>query len=84
MGRFRSDSPGAFKEELLVEVILFGERSLRRALSEYVDHFHAERNHQGKATSPMARPARRKTASRRTSSSISDIIFDRDNGLLGL
>jgi hypothetical protein len=29
-------------------VILFGERSLRRALSEYVDHFHAERNHQGK------------------------------------
>jgi hypothetical protein len=29
-------------------VILFGERSLRRALNEYVDHFHAERNHQGK------------------------------------
>jgi hypothetical protein len=26
----------------------FGERSLRRALSEYVEHFHAERNHQGK------------------------------------
>ena len=24
------------------------ERSLRRALSEYVEHFHAERNHQGK------------------------------------
>jgi hypothetical protein len=24
------------------------ERSLRRALSNYVDHFHAERNHQGK------------------------------------
>jgi hypothetical protein len=32
----------------LANVILFGERSLRRALSEYVDHFHAERNHQGK------------------------------------
>jgi hypothetical protein len=29
-------------------VILFGERSLRRALNEYVDHYHAERNHQGK------------------------------------
>ncbi len=26
---------------------IFGERSLRRALSEYVEHFHAERNHQG-------------------------------------
>ena len=36
------------KEECLSEVILFGERSLRRALSEYVEHFHAERNHQGK------------------------------------
>jgi transposase InsO family protein len=36
------------KEECLSKVILFGERSLRRVLSEYVDHFHAERNHQGK------------------------------------
>jgi hypothetical protein len=37
------------KEECLSKVILFGERSLRRALSEYVEHFHAERNHQGKS-----------------------------------
>jgi hypothetical protein len=29
-------------------VILFGERSLRRALSEYVDHYHVERSHQRK------------------------------------
>ena len=36
------------KEESLCKVVLFGERSLRRALSEYVEHFHAERNHQGK------------------------------------
>ena len=34
------------KEECLSKVILFGERSLRRALSEYVEHFHAERNDQ--------------------------------------
>jgi len=39
------------KEECLSKVILFGERSLRRALSDYVDHFHGERNHQGKGTS---------------------------------
>jgi hypothetical protein len=39
------------KEECLSKVILFGEGSLRRALSEYVEHYHAERNHQGKATS---------------------------------
>jgi putative transposase len=38
------------KEECLSKVILFGERSLRRALSEYVDHHHEERNHQGKDT----------------------------------
>jgi Integrase core domain len=36
------------KEECLCKVILFGERSLRQALSEYDEHYHAERNHQGK------------------------------------
>jgi hypothetical protein len=36
------------KEECLSKLILFGERSLRQALSEYVSHFHAERNHQGR------------------------------------
>ena len=36
------------KEECLSKVILLGERSLRRVLSDYVDHFHAVRNHQGK------------------------------------
>src|SRR5712672_1902028 len=30
----------SIKEECLSKVILFGERSLRRALSDYVDHFH--------------------------------------------
>src|ERR1035437_3152635 len=37
------------KEECLTKIILFGERSLRRALNEYVAHYHAERNHQGKS-----------------------------------
>jgi hypothetical protein len=36
------------KEECLSKVILFGERALRRSLSEYIEHYHAERNHQGK------------------------------------
>jgi putative transposase len=35
------------KEECLSKIVLFGERSLRRALNEYVEHYHAERNHQG-------------------------------------
>lgn len=37
------------KKECLSKLILFGEGSLRRALSEYVAHYHAKRNHQGKA-----------------------------------
>ena len=37
------------KEECLSKIILFGERSLRRVLGEYVAHYHAERNHQGKS-----------------------------------
>jgi transposase InsO family protein len=36
------------KEEALSRLILFGERSLRYALSEYVSHYHQERPHQGK------------------------------------
>jgi transposase InsO family protein len=36
------------KEECLSKVILLGERSLRRVLNEFVEHYHAERNHQGK------------------------------------
>jgi transposase InsO family protein len=36
------------KEECLSKVILLGERSLRRALNEFVEHYHAERSHQGK------------------------------------
>jgi putative transposase len=36
------------KEECLSRLILFGEVSLRHALTQYVDHYHHERNHQGK------------------------------------
>ena len=36
------------KEECLSKLILFGERSLRRALHHYELHYHQERNHQGK------------------------------------
>ncbi|MFN0058972.1 MAG: integrase core domain-containing protein [Planctomycetota bacterium] len=37
----------SIKSECLDRLILFGERSLRRACSEYLRHYHAERNHQG-------------------------------------
>ena len=53
------------KEDCLSKVILFGERSLRRALSEYVEHFHAGRNHQGKGNGrlvPRGADSRREQA----------------------
>jgi putative transposase len=38
----------SIKEECLSKLILFGETSLRRVVSEYLKHYHGERNHQGK------------------------------------
>ncbi|HSX79354.1 MAG TPA: helix-turn-helix domain-containing protein [Candidatus Saccharimonadia bacterium] len=52
------------KEECLSRVILFGEASLRHALQEYVEHYHHERNHQGKGNVllfPTARVDERRT-----------------------
>ncbi len=37
----------SIKEECVQRLIFFGEASLRRALSEYMTHYHQERNHQG-------------------------------------
>ena len=45
------------KEECLSKLILFGEASLKRALTEFQEHYHAERNHQGKGNKRLfARP----------------------------
>src|SRR5215469_2989919 len=35
------------KESCLERIILFGEGSLRKAIQEFVEHYHRERNHQG-------------------------------------
>ena len=48
------------KDEALSRVILFGERSLCYVLSEYVEHYHQERCHQGLGNViplPSRRPA---------------------------
>lgn len=37
------------KDEALSRTILFGERSLRHVLGEYVSHYHEEKPHQGKS-----------------------------------
>jgi hypothetical protein len=36
------------KEECLSKLILVREASLKRALTQFREHYHAERNHQGK------------------------------------
>ena len=38
---------GSLKSECLERMIFFGEKSLRRAVSEFILHYHAQRNHQG-------------------------------------
>ena len=44
------------REECLSKLILFGEASLRRALTQFTEHYHAERNHQGKGN-PLLFPS---------------------------
>ena len=39
----------SIKSECISGLIFFGEESLRRALKEYTNHYHQERNHQGKS-----------------------------------
>jgi putative transposase len=54
------------KQECLSKLILFGQGSLSRVLTEYSRHYHHERNHQGKGnrllfpggTDKMYRPSR--------------------------
>jgi putative transposase len=37
----------SIKDECLDRMIFVGQASLRRAVAEYIDHYHGERNHQG-------------------------------------
>lgn len=37
----------SIKSECLSRMIFFGEKSLRRAVTNYLEHYHVERNHQG-------------------------------------
>jgi putative transposase len=46
------------KDEALSRMILFGEGSLRHMLSEYMEHDHQERNHQGKGNTLLVPPPR--------------------------
>jgi transposase InsO family protein len=45
----------SIKHECLNHVIPFGERHLRQAIAEFVEHYHGERNHQGLANELIER-----------------------------
>ena len=55
----------SIKSECLSKLVPLGENHLRRAVSEYVEHYHRERNHQGVGNrlltpaEPAVRPANR-------------------------
>jgi hypothetical protein len=65
------------KEECLSKLIFFGESSLRRALTEFVTHYHSERNHQGKGNSLLfPAPLTKATRSTVAVASASAVCFD--------
>jgi transposase InsO family protein len=47
----------SIKEECLDRIVPFGERHFRRAVAEYIKHYHGERNHQGLENRLIAGPA---------------------------
>ena len=52
------------REECLSKLILFGEASLRRALTQFTEHYHVERNHQGKGNLLLFPSAEQPTSKR--------------------
>ncbi len=48
----------SIKSECLAQIIPLGERHLRRSVSEYIEHYHRERNHQGLDNELIEKPGR--------------------------
>jgi len=62
MSIYRTRWVGSIKTECLSKLILFGEVSLRRAVTQFLAHYHLERPHQGKGNqllfpSPVRSPS---------------------------
>ena len=52
------------RQECLSKLILFGEGALQRALNEFIEHFHLERNHPGKGNVLLFPTAKTATSGR--------------------
>ena len=46
----------SIKSECLAQIIPLGERHLRNTVAEYIEHYHAERNHQGLGNQLVLKP----------------------------
>ena len=46
----------SIKSECLAQIIPLGERHLRNTVAEYIEHYHAERNHQGLGNQLILKP----------------------------
>ena len=46
----------SIRSECLDQIIPLGERHLRKAVREYTEHYHAERNHQGRGNELIETP----------------------------
>ncbi len=47
----------SIKSECLAQIIPLGERHLRKAVKEYTEHYHFERNHQGLNNELIEKPS---------------------------
>ena len=68
------------KDECLSKLILFGEPALRPTLRAYLDHFHGERNHQGKDNLLLFQPTR---SCRRVWSGAANVLVDCSSSTTG-
>ncbi|MFQ5473296.1 MAG: integrase core domain-containing protein [Dehalococcoidia bacterium] len=46
----------SIRSECLDQIISLGERHLRKAVREYTEHYHVERNHQGRGNELIKEP----------------------------
>ena len=56
MNAFAERFVRSIKSECLAQIIPLGERHLRNAVAEYIEHYHAERNHQGLGNQLILKP----------------------------
>jgi transposase InsO family protein len=71
----------SIKSECLSKLIFFGEGSLRRAATEFIEHYHLERPHQGKGNQLLFPAASPKSSRFPTASNLGSVSVDCSNSM---